>query len=66
MAVLPALRDAGQSGITEEFTRDVIDVGGMPGVGIHKLIPGPEEYTVTYTGRNAKYVNGELTEAWSP
>lgn len=63
--VLLALRDAGHSGITEEVTRDVQDYTMAGSSWVHR-VAGLEDYTVTYTGRNTKYVNGELTEAWSP
>lgn len=63
--VWPALREAGVGSIAEEVTRDVQDFTLAGSSRVHS-VAGREDYTVTFTGRNSKWVNGELSETWYP
>ncbi|WP_143065999.1 hypothetical protein [Streptomyces sp. CC53] len=63
--IMLALRDAGAGSITEEVTREAIDVT-PPFSAFKEFTPGLTEYTVTYTGPNSTYVNGQLeSQVWS-
>lgn len=62
--VLLALRDAGRCGISETVVRDIQEYT-LAGSSEVARVAGTEDYTVTFTGKHSRYVNGRLEESWS-